>query len=103
DAGGGYATDKRTAGTGKSTAIASVGVLYKWKVSATADFTEDVRTVGAVPDGADWRLTNSASLAAKVSSMLSLKVSNTVRYVNLPVAGFADTDVQTSVALVAKF
>jgi putative salt-induced outer membrane protein YdiY len=103
DAGGGYATDKRTAGTGKSTAIASAGALYKWKISETADFTEDARYVGAVPDGADWRYTNVVSLAAKVNTTVSLKVSNTVRYVNQPVTGFLATDVQTSVALVAKF
>jgi putative salt-induced outer membrane protein YdiY len=103
DLSGGYATDKRTAGSGKSSAIAGAGALYKWKVSETADFIEDARFVGAVPQGSDWRLTNSASLAAKVSSLLSLKVSNTVRYVNLPVVGFTDTDVQTSIALVAKF
>jgi putative salt-induced outer membrane protein YdiY len=103
DIGGGYATDKRVAGSGKSTAIASAGALYKWKISETADFTEDGRFVGAVPDGADWRYTNVASLAAKVNAALSLKVSNTVRQVNVPVAGFLKTDVQTSVALVAKF
>jgi putative salt-induced outer membrane protein YdiY len=103
DVGGGYATDQRTAGTGKSTAIASAGAIYKWKISETADFTEDSRFVGAVPDGADWRLTNVASVAAKISTGLSLKVSNTIRHVNVPVTGFLKTDVQTSVALVAKF
>jgi len=103
DIGGGYATDKRTAGAGVSTAIASAGALYKWKISATADFTEDLRYVGAIPDGADWRYTNSAAIAARISSVLSLKVSNTIRYVNLPVVSFVATDVVTSVAIVAKF
>ena len=103
DAGGGYATDKRVAGSGTSTAIASAGALFKQKVSATADFSEEARFVGAVPDGGDWRYTNVAALSAKVNSTLSLKVANTVRYVNRPVTGFTDTDVQTSVALVAKF
>ena len=103
DIGGGYATDKRTAGTGKSTAIVGAGAIYKWKISETSDFTLDGRYVGAVPDGGDWRYTNAASIAAEVSTMLSLKVSNTIRYVNRPVSGFRDTDVQTAIALVAKY
>ena len=103
DVGGGFSTDKRVAGSGVSTAVASVGALYKWKVSPTADFTEEIRVVAAVPGGADWRSSNAASIAAKISTALSLKVSNTVRYVNLPVSGFNTTDVITSVAIVAKF
>lgn len=103
DIGGGFASDKQVAGSGKSTAIASAGALYKWKVSETADFSEEARYVGAVPDGGDWRYTNAAAIAAKISTLLSLKVSNSVRFVNRPVTGFHDTDVQTAVALVAKF
>jgi len=38
-----------------------------------------------------------------VSTLLSLKLSNAVRYVNLPAAGFKTTDVVTAIALVAKF
>lgn len=103
DIGGGYATEKRVGGASTSTAIASAGALYKWKISANSDFTEEGRYVGAVPDGGDWRYTNVAALAAKVNARVSLKVSNTVRYVHRPAPGFLDTDVQTAVALVAKF
>jgi putative salt-induced outer membrane protein len=103
DVSGGYSTDKRVAGSGVSTAIASVGSLYKWKVSPSADFAEEIRVVVAVPGGGDWRSSNTASIAAKISTLLSLKVANTVRYVNLPVAGFNTTDVITSIAIVAKF
>ena len=35
--------------------------------------------------------------------IVSLKVSNVIRYVNAPVEGFETTDTITSVALVAKF
>jgi putative salt-induced outer membrane protein YdiY len=103
DAGFGYATDTRVAGPGISTATAGAGATYKWKVSATADLTDDGRYVGSVPKGADWRYTNVLALAAKINSALSLKVSNTVRYVNVPVTGFENTDVITAIAIVAKF
>ena len=103
DAGFGYATDTRVAGPGISTATAGAGAIYKWKVSATADLTNDGRFVGSVPKGADWRYTNVLALAAKINSALSLKVSNTVRYVNVPVTGFNTTDVISAVAIVAKF
>jgi putative salt-induced outer membrane protein YdiY len=36
-------------------------------------------------------------------TIFSLKVSNTIRYVNQPVPGFQTTDTITAVALVAKF
>ena len=48
-------------------------------------------------------LDNELSLAAKISTIFSLKVSNVIRYVNEPVAGFETTDMITSAALVAKF
>ena len=44
---------------------------------------------------------NAVALTAKVSTIFSLKVSNTIRYLNLPVAGFKNTDAVTAVALVA--
>jgi len=103
DAGFGYATDTRVGRPGVSTATAGAGVTYKWKVSTTADLTDDGRYVGSVPKGADWRYTNVLALAARINSALSLKVSNTVRYVNVPVTGFESTDVITAVAIVAKF
>ena len=54
-------------------------------------------------ESSDWRTANIVALTAKLTTLLSLKVSNTVRYVNAPVAGFEKTDSITSVALVAKF
>jgi hypothetical protein len=38
-----------------------------------------------------------------VTELLSLKVSNTIRYLQFPPAGFKTTDTTTSIALVAKF
>ena len=54
-------------------------------------------------EAGDWRVDNVVSIAARLTSLLSLKVSNTVRYANTPVPGFKNTDTTTAIALVAKF
>ena len=54
-------------------------------------------------DNGTWRLQHAIALTAKVAAPLSLKVSNLVRYVDEPVAGFDQTDTITSAALVLSF
>jgi putative salt-induced outer membrane protein YdiY len=103
DAGLGYANEQRLAGNNLSTATLSGGGLYTLKVSETSELTEDGHFVFALSDGSDWRYTNAVSLTAKVSTIFSLKIANTIRYLNLPVVGFKNTDAVTAVALVAKF
>ena len=103
DAGIGYANEQRLLGNNLSTATLSGGGLYTLKVSNTSELTEDAHFVFALSEGSDWRYINAVALAAKVSSIFSLKVSNTIRYINLPVIGFGTTDAVTAVALVAKF
>lgn len=103
DAGLGYANERRLAGPSLSTATLGTGGLYTLKLSETSAFTEEGRFVFALDNGSDWRFGNTAALTASLTSLLSLKLSNSIRYLNLPVAGFERTDVLTSVALVAKF
>jgi putative salt-induced outer membrane protein len=103
DGGAGYANERRLLGNDLSTATVGGGGLYALKISETSQLTEDAHFVVAVPDSSDWRYANAVALTAKVSSIFSLKVSNTIRYLNLPVAGFKNTDAVTAVALVAKF
>lgn len=103
DAGIGYANEHRLLGNDLSTATVGGGGLYALKISETSQLTEDAHFVVAVPDSNDWRYANALALTAKVSTIFSLKVSNTIRYLNLPVAGFKNTDAVTAVALVAKF
>ena len=77
--------------------------LYTLKLSETSELTEDGHFVSSLSDGDDWRYANVITLTAKVTTLFSLKLSNTIRYVNLPVFGFKNTDAVTAVALVAKF
>ena len=103
DAGLGYINEQRLTGDDVSSATWSLGAGYKWKISETAEFTEDFRMTGLFADASDWRVLQAAAVTARLTKLFSLKVSNTVRYAHAPVPGFKDTDTNTSVALVAKF
>jgi len=103
DAGLGYANEQRLLGNNLSTATLGGGALYTLKISVTSELTEDGHLVFSLAQGSDWRYANAAALTAKVSTILSLKLSNTIRYLNAPVVGFKNTDAVTAVALVAKF
>jgi putative salt-induced outer membrane protein len=99
----GYANEQRLIGNNLSTATLGAGGVYTLKISPTSDLSEDGHFVFSLSDGSDWRYANSVALTAKITIIFSLKLSNIIRYVNLPVVGFKTTDVVTSVALVAKF
>jgi putative salt-induced outer membrane protein YdiY len=80
-----------------------VGATYTLKISNTAEISDDGRFVFSLSEGDDWRLANIAGITAKLTTVFSLKLSNTVRYVNAPALGFEKTDTITAIALVAKF
>lgn len=103
DGGLGYANEQRLLGPNLSTATLGTGAVYALKISSTSDLSEDGHFVFSLPDGSDWRYANAVALTAKVTTVFSLKLSNTIRYVNLPVLGFKSTDAITAIALVAKF
>jgi putative salt-induced outer membrane protein len=103
NAGVGYTNEQRAVGEDLSTAEFLTGALYKWTISPTADFTDDFQFNVSFSDAGDWRNANIASVTAKLTTLLSLKASNTVRYVHQPVIGFETTDTITALALVLKF
>lgn len=103
DAGLGYANEQRLVAPNLSTATLGAGGLYTLKISPTSELTGDGHFVFSLSDGSDWRYANAVALTAKVTTVFSLKLSNTIRYVNLPVVGFKNTDAVTSIALMAKF
>jgi putative salt-induced outer membrane protein YdiY len=103
DVAAGYANERRVVGVNLSNALFAAGTHYKVKMSANADFTDEFRYSQSLQTKADFRMDHVASVTAKLTTLFSLKVSNTVRYVNAPVAGFKTTDTITSMAVVAKF
>jgi putative salt-induced outer membrane protein len=103
DAGLGYLDERRVQHDDVTRSTFAFGAGYRLKFSATAELTEDVRSTGSFDAGREWRLSQAASVSARLTRLLSLKVSHSVRYTSAPVAGFESTDTTTSIALVARF
>ena len=99
----GYLNEQRLEAETVSSPTYGTGAAYQWKLSDTATVTDDLRFTGTFEEGDDWRVLQIASVTARLTQLLSLKLSNTVSFVNLPVPGFKSTDTNTSIALVAKF
>ncbi len=86
-----------------SSGVLHTGWEYKLKFSETAEFSDDLEYEQAFSSADQRRLDHIAAVTARLTTMLSLKVSHRVRYVNLPPGDVAPTDTVTAVALVAKF
>ena len=99
----GYAHESRVVPPDLSDPIMAAGALYKLKLSDSVEISDDARFSVALSNGDDWRFGNIAAVNSKLTTVLSLKFSNTVRYVHAPAATFQTTDTITAVALVAKF
>jgi putative salt-induced outer membrane protein len=99
----GYLNEDRIDADNISSGTYGTGASYRWKLSETATITDEARFIGTFADANDWRILQSASVTARLTEVLALKLSNTVGYVNDPVPGFKATDTNTSIALVAKF
>jgi len=103
DGGIGYTNEQRLVGDDISTAIALTGLRYRFKLSETAEITDDMGMEFSLSDSDDWRVANVAALAAKLTTVLQIKLSYATRYIHAPAPGFETTDTITAVALVAKF
>jgi len=90
-------------GDGISTAVFDTGSAYRLKFSESAEFTDDFRCGQSLSDGGDTRLGHTAAVTARLTGLLSLKVSHTIRFANQPPPGFENTDTDMAVALVPKF
>jgi putative salt-induced outer membrane protein len=102
-AGVGYTKEARLIGGDRSFTSGLAGFLYKVKLSATTDLSDEFSYIESFKDSSDWRVANAFSLSVAINKTFSLKASHTLAYLNEPVPGFGKTDTITSVALVAKF
>jgi putative salt-induced outer membrane protein len=112
EAGFGYTKERRLqpappAGPGgtedRNFSTARAGLEYKWKISKTAEFSEEASYTRDLKDSSDWRFADKVSLSAGVTTVLSVKLSYAWLTLNEPVPGKKKTDTITSAALVAKF
>jgi putative salt-induced outer membrane protein YdiY len=103
DAGLGYTNEQRLLGDDVSTATGTLGAGYRLRLSEGAEFADEGRFVFGFADSENWRFDNVAAVTARLTTILSLKASYTVRYNNAPAPTFEKTDTIAAVALVAKF
>jgi putative salt-induced outer membrane protein len=102
-AGLGYSWEKRENGDDRDFGLGQFGLTYLWKISKTAEFSEEAAFTESFKDSSDWRFANVASITAGVTTVLSVKISYALNTLNEPVPGKKKTDTITSAALVAKF
>ena len=103
EAGMGYTKEWRISAEDRSFATARAALGYKWAFSKTAEFSEDFAYVADLKTSKNWRVQNVASVSATLTSLLSLKVSHALNFLNEPSPGFRKTDTVTAAAVVAKF
>lgn len=99
----GFLQERRTDFTRRDFATGRLGLEYRWKLSETADFSNNLSVLDNFRTTKDWRLSNVAAITAVLTEVLSLKVSYRIDFLNMPVTGKKNTDTATQVALVAKF
>ncbi|MFH1465848.1 MAG: DUF481 domain-containing protein [Pseudomonadota bacterium] len=76
-------------------------VSFTHDFNGSVGFSDKVEVYENVIDPADLRLLNEAALSAKLSDVLSVKLSNQLTFDNVPVTGFRKLDQITLVSLVA--
>jgi putative salt-induced outer membrane protein YdiY len=99
-AGVGFEAEDRIEFESNNVAIATGGVQYRWKISETSGLVEELRYVQSLSEGSDWKLDQTVALTAAITSVISVKLSNIVRFVNEPVPTFDSTDTITAAAIV---
>jgi putative salt-induced outer membrane protein YdiY len=102
--GAGYAWEQREPPAENRNFLAAIaGLSYRWKITPTSEFGEDVNYLRDLKTSDDWRFNMTTSLAATVSKKLALKLSHQLLYTNSPVPGKKKTDTAVTAALVVKF
>lgn len=99
----GYTRENRVTGEDLSFPSARAGLLYEWQISKGAAYTEELSFTQDLEEGENWRILNTGSLTADISTVLAMKLSYAIMYANQPPPGFEKRDTTTSAAIVAKF
>jgi putative salt-induced outer membrane protein len=79
------------------------GLAYKWQISPTADFTEDLDYLQSFKDSVDGRFTSKTALTASINKVFAIKLSNLLTYYHDPVPGKKKTDNTIFASIVAKW
>lgn len=96
----GYTSEERLAEADRRFATTTGAFLYEWRVRPEADLRNSLRVIADVTDARNWRGTNELSLNVILTRLLTLRVSHSFEYRNLPVENFRPTDQRTAAAFV---
>jgi putative salt-induced outer membrane protein YdiY len=80
----------------------AIAAEYRAKLSEGSEFSFEPRLLMTLADADAWKYNQVAALTARLTSVLSLKLSHTIRYSAQPPADFDKTDTITAVSLVAR-
>jgi putative salt-induced outer membrane protein YdiY len=82
---------------------ATIGGSFRARLTPSAEVTAESQGVADVTHGSNWRIANDVSLSTGFGSILSARLSYSLRYANRPVPGFRRTDRTVSAALVIRY
>ena len=99
----GYGQESRVRERDNTFATADSELNYRWRVSGTAELTQDATFTANLETADDWRAASATGVSAALNSLFSLKLSLVASYLNAPVEGFGRIDTVSSAALVARF
>jgi putative salt-induced outer membrane protein YdiY len=101
DAGLGYLFERRP-GEDLDSVTLSPAAAYKLRISSTSELTYTPRFLLTFADIDAWKFDQEAAVTAALNTLLSLKLSHTLRYSAKPPEGFGTTDRIMAISLVAK-
>lgn len=84
----------------QSEMLVRIGAGYTWKISKTSKFTEDL-TAEFGEDQDEWK--SVTGLSAKINGSLAMKLSYTIKRLDVVPAGTDNTDKEAAVTLVYTF
>lgn len=85
-----------------NTATLTLAAPYRLTISPNSQLTYVPRFLFPFSDSGAWKFDQDVALTVAINTILSLKVSHTLRYSARPPAGFDKTDTIMAISLVAK-
>jgi putative salt-induced outer membrane protein YdiY len=82
---------------------ATIGASFRAGLTPSAEVTAESQGVADFAHVSNWRVNNDLSLSIGFGSILSARLSYSLRYANRPVPGFRGTDRTVSAALVFRY
>jgi putative salt-induced outer membrane protein YdiY len=103
EASGGFTSEGHIGSPDQQFAVTTGAVSYRRKITPTSEINDDVSVTADLVSIDNWRMRNALNFQATLTRLLSLKLSHSFEYRNVPVPGFGRLDTRTSAALVFSF